>query len=148
MELRHPAKPWRRCYSLAELAVVATLIAVLAACSLPMLSGVIEQARVDQAGARLQLVWTAQQLYWLKYRTYANSIAPLISEGLLPPSAGVGDGGLGFTYQVVSADASQFTVEAVPNGFPRWSGSLTMTGTGGVEGSVIKSDGTVLVPGG
>ena len=94
----------------------------------------IEQSHADIAGANLRAIWSAERLYWLEYRTYADNLATLVSAGLLDPSIAAASGR--YTYAIDAADSSTFTASASRVGSARWSGQFTIDEEGTVTGVV------------
>jgi len=127
------------------MAVVATLVATIASFSVPMFAKAIEQTRVDEAAIRLQVIWTGQRLYWLKYREYADSLDDLESEGYIDKDASRGIGDLDFDYSLHLASESTYTVKAAPPSKSRWSGLLRIDERGEIQGEV-RRPGRVVKP--
>jgi prepilin-type N-terminal cleavage/methylation domain-containing protein len=142
----HAASGRRRAgFSLVEMAVAATLVATIASFSIPMFSKAIEQSRVDEAAIRLQVIWTGQRLYWLKYHTYADSLVDLEAEGYVDRDASRGIGDLDFDYSLDATTESAYTVWAAPPTKSRWSGALRIDERGEIGGE-IRRPGRTLKP--
>jgi Tfp pilus assembly protein PilE len=88
--------------------VVLTIMAAMAAMSVPCFHRAIKQSRADVAAANLRAVWAAQRLFWLENHAYTNSLANLRSLGLLDPEYTATGG---YTYSV-ALTASGFTATA------------------------------------
>jgi len=133
-------------FTLVEMAVVTTLLAILVTLAVPQFILAVERARANEAEARLQQLWTGQRLYWLKYHCYASSIIQLQQEQCIDPSlTQTAGGGLTFDYNVVEADAISFLAQATPHDSTRWNGSLEIDETGNISGTIMTSDGTVVL---
>jgi prepilin-type N-terminal cleavage/methylation domain-containing protein len=140
-----PRPAARRGFTLVELMVVSVLVATLACLAVPLFERAVSQARVDEAAARLEALWTAQRLYWLQHGVYADSVDALARARLLArPEAG--RGGLDLACTVTAADGAGFTAEAAPAAGSRWAGSLRIDEQGQVRGDLRASDGQVLAP--
>ena len=70
-------------FSLIEVVVTMTILAVLVSFAAPSVIRTIEQSHADLAGAALRSVATAQRFYWVEHRTYATSLQELINEELI-----------------------------------------------------------------
>ena len=131
-------------FSLTELMVTSVIIALLASAALPRFDSALEQSRVDLAAASLRTVWTAQRLYWLRYRQYAPSLADLQNAGVLDHS--VGSEGTCYSYQITAADAASFEAKAVRINSQRWQGELVISEAGTVSGEISDTGGTEIQP--
>ena len=131
----------RRGWSLVELMVVLTVIGILLALSAPPYRRSLEQARADLAAANLRAIWAAQRLYWLDQHHYAGSFADL--QPLLDPTVAAGTPY--YTYAVVSADETTFTVSATRTGSTVWTGTLVIDQTGQLTGTIQGS--STITPG-
>ncbi|MCX7009196.1 MAG: type II secretion system protein [Kiritimatiellaeota bacterium] len=140
---RHRA---RRGFSLLEAIVVSVLIGIFASFALPMFSRAVAQARVDEAASELQVMWTAERIYWLKYGKYAPTVAELEQAGLLTAQPATGSSGLSFRYDVTTVSADGFVIEANPLDNRHWQGNLRINEQGTIDGEVRAKDGTVLAP--
>jgi prepilin-type N-terminal cleavage/methylation domain-containing protein len=121
-------------FTLVELIVVMTVVAILSTIAVPSFRRTLERAKTDYAGANLESIWKAQQLFWLDTRTYATSLEQLAASGLIDPGllATQSD----FTYTIQSASADTFSVLATRRGSRDWTGSLVLDQTGLVTGSI------------
>jgi type IV pilus assembly protein PilE len=122
----------RRAFTLLELLVVVTIIGILLAFAATSYRRSVEQARADVAAANLRSVWAAQRLYWLDQRHYASDLSDL--RGLVDPA--VTSGTAYYSYAIVSADDSSFTISATRIGSGVWSGTLTIDQTGVLSGTI------------
>lgn len=112
----------RNGFTLVELMIVLTIVAVLAAMSIPTFSRAIEQSRADIAAANLRAIWSAERLYWLEYHDYttASHLPTLRDLGLLDAAVASSSGCAGYTYSV--SDSLPFEATATSQ-----QGSITIT---------------------
>ena len=134
-------------FTLVEIGIVGILLVLLLSMAVPRFTRAMEQTRVDQAAATLQAIRTAQRLYWLSYRTYADSVETLHEHKLLDEDKTDASNELAFGYSISGADANGFTASATPHNNSRWPGVLTIDQTGVVSGRILASDGTSMTPG-
>jgi type II secretory pathway pseudopilin PulG len=142
-----------------ELLIVLLLVSILASMGIPRFTRSLEQSRVDIAAANLRSIWTAQRLYWLKHRTYASSLASLVSdpgnstqlvsdnpdgENFLDPN--VNPPNATYVCAVTFASAADFTATATRANSNSWSGTLSIGSDGGVTGSVDDPSGFIYKP--
>jgi prepilin-type N-terminal cleavage/methylation domain-containing protein len=141
--MRKSRRTARHAFSLIEVVVTMTILAILISFSTPSVMRTMEQSHVDLAGAGLRMINTAQRFYWLEYRTYAGDLQTLIDEGLIDQD--LGTTAPRYEFSIASADASGFQVQArrrifdalgspVYNG--AWQGTLTIDETGVIAGTV------------
>ena len=133
----------RKAFSLIEVVVTMTILAVLVSFVAPSVRQSMEQSHADMASAGLRMINTAQRFYWLENRTYATDLQSLIDEGLI-------DGDLNNTapryeYVIASADAQAFQATATRRSFDNlgtpvysgaWQGSFQIDETGAITGTV------------
>lgn len=135
---RHPRNPGRTDatpgFTLVEVMVVVTVMAVLIAMTVPHYERALEQSRADLAAANLRAVWTAERFYWLENQKFTSDMTRLQTLGLLDPAVVLATSR--YVYSVPTADAKSFTAVAVRSGSRRWSGEFTIDETGTVSGSV------------
>ncbi len=120
-------------FTLVELMIVLTVVAIMAAMSMPTFQRAIEQSRGDVAAANLRAVWAAERLYWLEYRAYTGQYDDLRAMGLLDPSFPA-TGNYYYGPPVVASDASGFTATAT-------------TSCGSVSSLTIDQDGSIVANG-
>ena len=130
--------------TLLEISVAITVIGILVAFAVPSFGRVSEQSHVDSATQYLRSIWSAQRVYWLEHRTFADSLAALDALGLIDPKIAIGSDGY-FNYTITGVTADAFTVHAIRTNSGTWSGTLTITQDGAVTGFVNKNS-TVLTP--
>ncbi|NND96643.1 MAG: prepilin-type N-terminal cleavage/methylation domain-containing protein [Pirellulaceae bacterium] len=139
-------KTRRNAFSLIEVVVTMTILAILVSFTAPSVVQTMEQSHADMAGAGLRMVNTAQRFYWLENRTYAPNMQTLIDAGLI-------DSDLNLTapryeFVIASGNAAGFQAEArrrqinelnqpVYNG--AWQGTFTIDETGTISGTVTGS---------
>jgi prepilin-type N-terminal cleavage/methylation domain-containing protein len=138
-------------FSLMEVTLVMTLMGVILSLTMPTFQRTLEQSKADLAVADLRAIWAAQRLYWLDNHNatsntgYASNLASLQALDLLDSS--IFSPTNPYTFQVVSADSSTFTVTATRTGSSVWSGSFTIDQTGNVTGTLTSADGDpAIVP--
>ena len=131
-------------FTLIELVVVLTVMAVLTSFSVPSFRRTMEQSKADQASANLQALWSAQQLYWLEQRTYTNSLTALRDLKLIDPMLldATGD----YLYSIVSANDDGFSGRATRRGTKQWTGTLTIDQSGTVTGSLKSTGKYTIIP--
>src|SRR5688572_29098867 len=112
----------KRALTLMEVVAVSAIIGVMISSSAPSFRRAIERSRADVATANLQAIWSAQRLYWLETRSYAEDLSVLQSAGLLGPTI-VGQTG-GYVYTISDADSKTFTAVATRRGSTQWNGEL------------------------
>lgn len=105
----------RRGFTLVELAIVVTIVGVMAAMSIPSFKRAIVQSRADVAAANLRAIWAAERLYWLEYHSYTVNLSSqpspppgLVDLGLLDPA--IFDNVAGNYIYTVAPDASGIAV--------------------------------------
>jgi prepilin-type N-terminal cleavage/methylation domain-containing protein len=140
----------RRAFTLIELVVVLTIIAVMIGMAVPRFDRAIEQSRADVAMSHLRAIWAAQRLYWLEYHAYADQLTHaaspvgLVELGLLDPQVVSADGD--YTYALPSAGADAFQATATRRAGVRWSGEFTIDQTGLLGGTISADDEADIVP--
>ena len=137
-------RPRRRGVTLIELGVCVIIVGVLLAMVTPSFSRVTEQNRVDAAAQYLRSIWSAQRVYWLEHRAFADSFAALDSLGLIDPKIVAGSDGF-FAYAIDNVSDTTFSVTATRSGSGAWTGTLTITEDGEVTGNVNNGS-AVLTP--
>jgi prepilin-type N-terminal cleavage/methylation domain-containing protein len=136
---RTAPRPRRRGgYTLLEVVVALTIMAVMISIPAPLFTRAIEQSRLDVAAANVRAVWCAERLYRLEYGTYTD-LDTLAAEKLLDPTLASG-GSSYYAYSVSAADGStmvdSFVVRAIHPDSPRCSGYLTIDQDGRLACSV------------
>jgi prepilin-type N-terminal cleavage/methylation domain-containing protein len=131
----------RPSFTLIELLVAVTIVAVLMALGAASYRRSAEQARADVAAANLRSIWSAQRIYWLDQRHYAANFSDL--RGLVDPA--VTSGTATYSYAIVSADDTTFSVTATRIGSGVWAGTLTIDQTGVLSGTINGS--STITPG-
>ena len=86
-------------FTLTELMVVVTILAIMAAMSAPSFQRAVEQSRADIAAANLRAIWAAERLYWLEYQSYTTSshLETLRDLGLVDSEVVTSTGGYSYT---------------------------------------------------
>jgi prepilin-type N-terminal cleavage/methylation domain-containing protein len=130
-------------FSLIEVIITMTILAILISISAPSVIRSVEQSHADLAGAGLRMIQTAQRFYWLDNRTYSTDLQTLIDERLVDQNMAATT--TRYEYSVTAASVSSFQVQArrrlfddfggpVYNG--AWQGTLTIDETGVMTGAV------------
>jgi prepilin-type N-terminal cleavage/methylation domain-containing protein len=133
----------RHGFSLIEVIITMTILAILLSISAPSVIRSVEQSHADLAGAGLRMIQTAQRFYWLDNRTYSTDLQTLIDERLVDQNMAATT--TRYEYSVTAASVSSFQVQArrrlfddfggpVYNG--AWQGTLTIDETGVMTGAV------------
>lgn len=133
----------RRGFSLIEVVVTMTILAILISFSTPSVMRSMEQSHADMAGAGLRMVSTAQRFYWLENRTYAPNLQTLIDDELIDQDLQMTSPR--YEFSIANADAAGFQAQARrrlfdPFGTPiyngAWRGTFTIDETGVLAGEV------------
>ncbi len=133
----------RRAFSLIEVVVTMTILAILISFSAPSVMRSMEQTHADLAGAGLRVINSAQRFYWLENRTYAADLQTLVDAGLIDQDLDTIAPRYEFT--IANANASGFQIRArrrifddggnpIYNG--AWQGTFTIDETGTLGGVV------------
>ena len=130
--------------TLLELGICVIIMGILVALVAPSFTRVTEQNRVDASAQYLRSVWSAQRVYWLENRTFADNFAVLDGLGLIDVKIAAGSDGY-FAYVISNVTDTTFTVTATRSGSSAWSGTLTITQDGEVSGNV-NNGAAVLTP--
>jgi prepilin-type N-terminal cleavage/methylation domain-containing protein len=138
-------KSTRLGWSLIEVLVVVTMMAILISITVPNFVRSLEQSHADIAAANLRAIWTAERLYWLENRTYSANLSQLQSLGLLDPA--IGSATAVYLFQVQSPDPNSFSATATRAGSLRWKGAFTIDQTGTLTGSIQAHGEPTIVPG-
>ncbi len=137
-------------FSILEVVLVMTLMAVIVSIALPTFQRALEQSKADLAVAELRAIAAAQRLYWLdNYNPQANTgyaadLATLQGLDLLDASILSASGP--YTFQVASADAASFSVTATRIGSAVWAGGFAIDQAGNVTGTVQAAGQADIVP--
>jgi type II secretory pathway pseudopilin PulG len=135
----------RRGWSLVEVVVVVTMMAILVSLSVPIFRRALEQAQADIAAANLRAVWSAERIYWLENHVYSSDLNELQALGLLDPallsSSSV------YVYQLQSTSATAFSATASRTGSTMWSGTLSVDQSGNFSGAIMAPGQTTITPG-
>jgi prepilin-type N-terminal cleavage/methylation domain-containing protein len=132
-----------RGFSLIEVVITMTILAVLVSFTAPSLMRTMEQSHADLAGAGLRMVNTAQRFYWLENRTYATTLQMLVDEGLVDQDLVLISPR--YEYSIASASATAFQAQArrrlfdgvgTPIYTGAWQGTFTIDETGVIAGTV------------
>ena len=137
-----------RGFTLTEIIIAMTIMAILITMSTPIYSKAIEQARLDKAARELMTIWSAQRVYWLDNHTYAESLITLQNLDLVSSSLPISEEAVSemYVYEIVSADSDSFVASSVRNASSKWSGQIEIDQFGIITGGISNPDGTELVP--
>lgn len=138
----------RQGFTLTEILIAMTIICILVTLSTPIYSRAMEQARLDAVARNLEMIWSAQRVYWLYEHLYAPDLATLYNMDLLSSKLVLTEGSLtvSYVYEIEAADSDSFTAVATRNSSTKWSGQIQIDEFGNLTGSIAASDGLVLVP--
>jgi prepilin-type N-terminal cleavage/methylation domain-containing protein len=131
------AKAWtpaRGGFTVLELMVVMSVIAIMIALAMPSFQRAIEQAKADVAVANLRSCWSAERFYWMDNRAYTSDLSQLQSLDLIDPSLTSSAGP--YTYTVTLTHSGGFLASANRVGSSYWSGGFSIDETGQVTGVV------------
>ena len=130
--------------TLTELLVVSTVLGILAMLAVPSYKRAVEQSRLNTAAQHLRSVWSAQRLFWLENRTFADTLEELNDLELIAPE--IADGTENFyTFDIATANDKVFRATATRHPGSSWIGALEIDDTGQISGSV-SGQGVVLNP--
>jgi prepilin-type N-terminal cleavage/methylation domain-containing protein len=135
-------------YTLLEALVAVIIIGILVSIAAPIYSTAVEQARLDSAAGNLKTIWSAQRTYWLKFHTFAADLTVLETEDLISVSLAQTQTSpdARYVYDIDSASANSFTASAARSNSTVWQGDIQIDELGQLTGSVIKTDGLILLP--
>ncbi|WP_182870841.1 type IV pilin protein [Rhodopirellula sp. JC639] len=150
----------RNAFSLIEVIVTMTILAVLLTFAAPSVIQTMEQSHADLAGASLRSIASAQRFFWLENRTYATSLQDLIDAELVDNE--LINASPRYEFSITAADVAGFTAQARRRSFNgagnpvyngAWSGDFQIDETGEISGDVegrfnpILGDSPTIVPG-
>jgi prepilin-type N-terminal cleavage/methylation domain-containing protein len=133
----------RRAFSLVEVIVTMTILAILMAISAPSVIQSVEQSHADLAGAGLRMIHTSQRFYWLENRTYATNLQALIDDGLIDEN--LTGTKTRYEYSITAASDSSFQAQVRRRLFDKlgapifdgaWQGTFLIDETGVMSGTV------------
>ena len=136
-------KHQRHAFSLIEVIVTMTILAVLLTFAAPSVVQTMEQSHADLAGASLRSIASAQRFYWLENRTYATTLQELIDDELVDNE--LLNASPRYEFSITAADAAGFTAQARRRSFNSagnpvfngaWSGDFQIDETGQITGDV------------
>ncbi|APW64138.1 Type II secretion system protein G [Paludisphaera borealis] len=137
---RSPTTDGRSGYTLIEAMVVLVVMAIVMSMGVPRFSRSLEQTRADVAAANLRAIWTAERLYWLENRRYAD-LSTLMSRNLVDASV------CASTFYAYSATPSGdgFVAVAERGNSGTWGGRLEID-QGGTLNNLLTNSGGDVVP--
>lgn len=135
----------RGAFTIVEVMVVLTMMAIMIAMAAPSFRRAMEKAKADLAITNLRAVWAAERFYWIDNRIYCSDLSQLVLLDLL--DADVVSSASSYSYQVsISADGESFTATATRSGGSLWSGSFSIDQTGALTGSVTADGEPTISP--
>lgn len=139
-----PRRGARAGFSLFELLLVLTIVAMMSMAAVPSFADANESARVQRGAAELESLWLAQRLYRLETGRFAQTVKELQRAQLLP---GNQPGDIqGFRF-VMKADAlGRPRLVARRDGSSEWAGELVLDSNGHMRGELTKRNGDKLQP--
>ena len=128
-------------FTLLELVVAVIVLMVIVNFAIPQYRVATEQNRVDLAGSRLLMIYTAQRMYFVDNQTFAPTLNDLVNAKLLDPQLSSDSK---YTYSITSASATGFTALATraPQFF---SGDLTINEKGILGGNIHSTDSSIIL---
>ncbi len=137
------ALPARKAFTLAELLIAVTIVAVLVSFAVPRYQTTMEQAHLNFAASRLRCIATAQRLYHAENDTFAGNLSTLVTAELLTTNLTTDSSNYSFT--VDSADTTSFSISASRLSHTVWSGTISITESGTMTGSITNGS-RVITP--
>jgi prepilin-type N-terminal cleavage/methylation domain-containing protein len=134
-----------RGFTLIEVAVTITVIAIMVTYAVPLFQRSLEQQRVDLAAATLYSLWTAERLYYTNNQYWASSVTGLSDSNLLDPMFVNNNTASSRYLYSIALTAEGFDISASRQNSETWSGSLVIDETGAITGSITGS-GAALTP--
>ena len=146
-------------FTLVELMVVLTVIAVMTAMAIPYFGRTLEQSQANIAAANLRAIWAAERFYWLENSTYTLNLSDLQPPtstnpqalGLIDPEIGPATPQNDYYDYYVSAGSggitNTFTAHATRKVNTTWTGSFTIDDMGATSGTLQAAAQTGIVPG-
>jgi prepilin-type N-terminal cleavage/methylation domain-containing protein len=137
-------------FTLVELMVVLTVVAILATLAIPSYTRALEQSQANIAAANLRAIWAAEQWWWLEYGTYTGNLPADLANtnnnnNLIDPQ--IATATTPFHYSLALTDSNHFTAFATRQGSPTWSGMYQVDQTGNVTGQISALNQTPIQPG-
>jgi prepilin-type N-terminal cleavage/methylation domain-containing protein len=131
--------PRSRGYTLIELMLVVTIMAVLIAVPAPMFARAVEQPKLDVATANLRSIWAAERFYFLengRYGSLSDLMADTLAHDLIDPT--ILSGSTFYSYTVVpSLDGLSFVATATRPSSPQCYGTVTIKEKGDLDCEVF-----------
>lgn len=130
-------------FSLIEVVVTMTILAILVTFAAPSVMHTMEQSHADLAGAGLRMLNNAQRFYWLENRTYASDMQTLIDAGLVDDDLLTSSPR--YEYSIQSASDTAFVAQARRRSFDgagqpvyngAWQGTFSIDESGEISGTV------------
>lgn len=115
-------------FSLAELMIVVVIMGILGALAIPNFAHSAAKGRANQAVTYLRLIRTGEKIWFANHASYTTCTAAEIQTKL-----GVDVSGSNYTFTVPTADATDFSAQAVGEG-----NTITINAAGSVSGNPYK----------
>ncbi|MFI5460976.1 MAG: type IV pilin protein [Isosphaerales bacterium] len=131
-------------FTIIEVTVVLTLMAILLSLSAPLFQRAVEQSKADLAVANLRAIWVAERAYWLDNRAYVADLSVLQELDLIDPA--LLSNATPYAYAVSAADASVLQISATRTESSAWRGSFTIDQNGLVAGAIQADGQPAIVP--
>lgn len=135
-------------FTLMELVVTVIVLMVIINFAIPNYRVASEQTRVDLAGSRLLMIYTAQRMYFVDNQTFATALSQLSAAKLLDVSLQNGSADSKFFYTIEAADATTFSAAAARSTTPTpqfFAGTLRINEKGVLSGDVHSSDSSIIL---
>jgi type II secretory pathway pseudopilin PulG len=142
--VKKPSRQGTRGFTIHELLLVGTLIALMAMGGVPRALLAFETGRVDEASAGLLSVWRGQRMYWLENRSFANQLRDLTDGSYIDEA--ILDASEPFTFSIAFANDTSFTVNAARSGGVTWSGTISVNELGVLSGTLSNGEGDAITP--
>lgn len=139
-----PRRGARAGFSLFELLLVLTIVAMMSMAAVPSFTDANESARVQRGAAELESLWLSQRLYRLETGRFAPTVKELQRAQLLP---GNQPGEIeGFRFLMNTDALGRPRLVARRDGNQQWAGELVLDSSGHLRGELKKRNGDTLQP--
>lgn len=131
-------------FSLFELLLTMTIIAMLSMAAVPSFQDANESARLQRGAAELESLWRAQRIYRLETGRFADTVRELQRADLLPGNSPGTVEGYEFRIRRDALGRERLLARRVDSGV--WSGELILDAEGKLRGELRRGDGETLRP--